>query len=472
MTKKKNKLAVIVPYRNRYKQLLKFKKEISKYLDKKDIEHVLIVVEQDDAKLFNRGKLLNIGYKHAVKLNCNYVVFHDIDMIPLKVDYSYSDIPIHLATDFLIDDTTFKREIFDQYFGGVTLFPIESFELINGYSNEYWGWGFEDDDLFKRCVDKGIPYDLKYLNTQGGPNSAIKFNGVDAYSEGYIDIDTSEDDITIMITIDPDGIICDNEQSYDKYTALSIPKLDLTISYDSFRRYKVLMKDRSDWCYVDSKIETNRKTTLVVILNIKRKTLTMYQDSKKVGSMSFSKNIPKCSKVELYVGSTNKEKDLFKGIISQVAIYNKILKLKEIEEISTNEKYSLTMDFGEYECSHNLRHYFDMKYISEYRVMDLVDRENFLRLENCELVHYRYDNEHKIKVPFRRRCYFEMLPHETTGYKNGAWSDVNIRYNQLRFHNEMEKGYRDPNKDGLSNLEYKIWNSTTKNNQTHITVEI
>ena len=65
-----------------------------------------------------------------------------------------------------------------------------------------------------------------------------------------------------------------------------------------------------------------------------------------------------------------------------------------------------------------------------------------------------------------------MLPHETTGYKNGAWSDVNIRYNQLRFHNEMEKGYRDPNKDGLSNLEYKIWNLTTKNNQTHITVEI
>jgi beta-1,4-galactosyltransferase 1 len=471
-TKKKNKIAVIVPYRDRYRQLLKFKEKIGEYLSENGIDYVLIVVEQDDAKLFNRGKLLNIGYKEAVKSNCNYVVFHDIDMIPLKVDYSYSDVPIHLATDFLSEDKTFKRELYDQYFGGVTIFPIESCVIINGYSNEYWGWGFEDDDLFKRCVDKGIPYDLKYVNTQGGPNSAIKFNGMNAYSEGYVDIDTSEDDLTIMVTIDPDGIVCDTDQSYDRYTALSIPKLDLTISYDSFRRYKVLMKDNNDWCYVDSKIETNRKTTLVVTLSVERKILTMYQDSKEVGSMKFSKTIPKCIKKELFVGSTNKEKDLFKGIISQVAIYNKILKSKEIEEISTNEKYSLTMDFGKYGSSHALRHYFDMKYISEYRVMDLVDRENYLQLEKCELVHYTYDIEHIIKVPFRRTSYFEMLPHETTGYKNGVWSDINIRYNQLRFHNEMEKGFRDPNKDGLSNLDFKIWNRTSKNNQIHINVGI
>jgi hypothetical protein len=232
------------------------------------------------------------------------------------------------------------------------------------------------------------------------------------------------------------------------------------------------MKDNNDWCYVDSKIETNRKTTLVVTLSVERKILTMYQDSKEVGSMKFSKTIPKCIKKELFVGSTNKEKDLFKGIISQVAIYNKILKSKEIEEISTNEKYSLTMDFGKYGSSHALRHYFDMKYISEYRVMDLVDRENYLQLEKCELVHYTYDIEHIIKVPFRRTSYFEMLPHETTGYKNGVWSDINIRYNQLRFHNEMEKGFRDPNKDGLSNLDFKIWNRTSKNNQIHINVGI
>ena len=141
-----HKLGVIVPYRHRYPQLQLFKTRISKYLQDKGIDYELIVVEQDDAKLFNRGKLLNIGYNYAKGLHCDYIVFHDVDMLPLGVDYSYSQIPIHLATNFISQSDT-KRTIFDTYFGGVTLFPIEVFELINGFSNEYWGWGFEDDDL-------------------------------------------------------------------------------------------------------------------------------------------------------------------------------------------------------------------------------------------------------------------------------------------------------------------------------------
>ena len=68
-------------------------------------------------------------------------------MIPINVDYSYEEAPIHLAT---------QRLDFDEYFGGVTLFPSQLFEKINGYSNEYWGWGAEDDDLLHRCLVKGV----------------------------------------------------------------------------------------------------------------------------------------------------------------------------------------------------------------------------------------------------------------------------------------------------------------------------
>ena len=115
MTKKTspNKLGIIVPYRNRYKQLILFKRKISEYMTNRGIDYELIVVEQDDAKLFNRGMLLNIGFEESLKLECNYVVFHDIDMLPLKVDYTYSNVPVHLATDFLIEDKNFKRDIFD-----------------------------------------------------------------------------------------------------------------------------------------------------------------------------------------------------------------------------------------------------------------------------------------------------------------------------------------------------------------------
>ena len=115
----KDRLGVIVPYRNRYPQLVEFKAAIEKYLTRKKINYRLIIVEQDDAKLFNRGTLLNIGFKEAKKHKCNYVCFHDVDMIPSKVDYSYSENPVHLAHTLINYDNTHKP-IFDQYFGGVT----------------------------------------------------------------------------------------------------------------------------------------------------------------------------------------------------------------------------------------------------------------------------------------------------------------------------------------------------------------
>jgi hypothetical protein len=64
------------------------------------IDHNIFVIEQDGAKQFNRGMLLNIGFKYALEHKCDYVVFHDIDMIPSEVDYSYSDKPLHLSTNF------------------------------------------------------------------------------------------------------------------------------------------------------------------------------------------------------------------------------------------------------------------------------------------------------------------------------------------------------------------------------------
>lgn len=40
----------------------------------------------------------------------------------------------------------------DNYFGGVSCMTTSDFIRINGFSNSYWGWGAEDDDLYRRTV--------------------------------------------------------------------------------------------------------------------------------------------------------------------------------------------------------------------------------------------------------------------------------------------------------------------------------
>lgn len=142
------KLAIIVPYRNRESHLKIFLPSMQNFLD---IPYRIYVIEQLDFRPFNRGKLLNIGYKMS-QHECDYLCFHDVDMIPISSDYSYTPDIVHLATE--AEQFEWKLP-YDTYFGGVTMYPYDKFLDINGYSNNYWGWGAEDDDLWARTMVAG-----------------------------------------------------------------------------------------------------------------------------------------------------------------------------------------------------------------------------------------------------------------------------------------------------------------------------
>lgn len=47
---------------------------------------------------------------------------------------------------------TFIRLPYEHYNGGVVALTKEQYFKINGFSNAYFGWGKEDDDLHKRLV--------------------------------------------------------------------------------------------------------------------------------------------------------------------------------------------------------------------------------------------------------------------------------------------------------------------------------
>lgn len=454
-----NKLGVIIPYRDRHEHLLEFRKSITDYLNAKEIPFELIIVEQDNAKTFNRGKLLNIGFKQAKILGCNYVVFHDVDMVPIEVDYSYTEVPTHLATE---------RASFEQYFGGVTLFPVELFEKVNGYSNEYWGWGFEDDDLFYRCTVKNVPLDKRELKIINSHTAALKLNGLDAYVEGINKSNSSR--ISLFLFFEPYELVLDHEAYDDDFVALYLPELDLRVSYDSYQKYKVVIGNGKKASYITSKKLPAYKTNICVTIDKDNRLVEMYQDGKFVGSTKYSEDVIKPKEKQFSLGSDTKNLH-FKGNIFSFALYEDILSETDIKEIAENKFFGLTQDFGNYKASSILKFYYDAKFVRDYKLIDLVSSNKAI-LHNCEIIPYTCTEFRAVDIPFRKKSKFMDLRHEDNGFIGGSWKNITTRYNQLRYTNEVIKGYTDITTDGLNTCKYKEFSKVRSENETHLVVGI
>lgn len=177
-------MSIVVPYRDREQHLKKFIPHINLFLKDK-VEYKIVVVEQNNNKPFNRGLVKNIGFDLSKK-NCDYTCFHDVDLLPISsdCDYSYTESVTKLA--IYVSQFSFrKRNV--QELGGVVLFDNKVFELVNGFSNNYWGWGLEDDDLGERCKKKNVSLhsrDGRYMSlphktegdTTGGKTSLETLN--------------------------------------------------------------------------------------------------------------------------------------------------------------------------------------------------------------------------------------------------------------------------------------------------------
>ena len=156
ITRENKKLTLIIPYRNRKEHLEKFLPFIQDILRKQKIDYEIIVAEQNDTHFFNRAKLMNIAVLHANKYS-DYFIFHDVDALPYNVDYKYCNQTI--KTFNYIKREKDYEEYPQTVFGGVTLVPKNIFYDINGFSNNYWQWGKEDDDFLLRHLLKGyIPF--------------------------------------------------------------------------------------------------------------------------------------------------------------------------------------------------------------------------------------------------------------------------------------------------------------------------
>ena len=163
-----NKTAIIVPFRDlekdhsRTKQLNQFVQYMNDYL--KDIDFKIFVVEQqNDGKKFNRGQLLNIGFVVAEQEGYTNFIFHDVDLLPSRELKEYYD-GVDASKAVHIAAVWDRYGSNPDYFGGIVAFDELMFDKINGYPNNFWGWGGEDDELYKRMKDANY---LIYKPTRG-----------------------------------------------------------------------------------------------------------------------------------------------------------------------------------------------------------------------------------------------------------------------------------------------------------------
>ena len=176
------KLMVVIPFRGEassssFEHLCA---HLPAHLDAHGVDFAMILVNQVDSYPFNRGMLANVAFAvikqqqiHGGKKYrrdwFNYMAVHDVDRFPATENRSCATV----TSDYYSDPGMSPRVLHPtSYTGGVLLLRSSVFQSVNGFSNSFWGWGHEDNELYLRLRRCGlspvhapqITYCMKHLD--------------------------------------------------------------------------------------------------------------------------------------------------------------------------------------------------------------------------------------------------------------------------------------------------------------------
>jgi hypothetical protein len=461
-----HKLGICIPYRNRKEHLEQLVPRLSKHLTEQGIEHKFYVGHQVDDKLFNRGAMKNIAAQYAFNDGCDYIAWHDVDMVPLETycDYSYpEENPIHIATKL----SKYNYGLgYDQYFGGVVLFTKEQVEKTNGYSNDYWDWGMEDDDLFWRCYFEGYTtgkvlkeYKNKSVANFDGNSSKIEFP---AYRKA---VECLNKNHTISILFNPQQqpekvpiwLIGDTQKKFVEYPIFrKSGGFNYGLSFNNSRAVTMMLYDQTrrpiyNWV----KRFENMWTWVTISCDIENKNAYFYINDECARNMNGVKeNLPfpifgDLLRYDLrnpfFLGFDPQSMSHYKGQIAEVKIFNKFFSPEDIQKVFTDEKDGLVLHY-DFDGMNNNVLYDKVDKIRATLTNVNVTTEDIGVVENV--------------IPFRREGKFECLPHIDEGFKNNTWAKgATTARNEKRFVTEMQQRKIDYKNDGMNTLKYDLVNT-------------
>lgn len=138
------KTVIIIPYRDRYNHLNYFLENSYPKLKKIIPNLEIIIVEQTQGKKFNRGATINIGYSYYNNKN-NYYITQDVDTNPNEISLPYYS--QELNPNEILSIYSYSNSV-----GGIAKFKGLDFVEVNGFPNDFWGWGHEDKDFMNRIL--------------------------------------------------------------------------------------------------------------------------------------------------------------------------------------------------------------------------------------------------------------------------------------------------------------------------------
>ena len=462
------KLGVCVPYRNREEHLKEFLPTLSKFLENKGIEHSFYFGHQTDDKLFNRGAMKNIAAKHAFDDGCDYIVWHDIDMIPLndECDYSYpTDNPKHIAVNLSKYDYTLA---YDQYFGGAVLFSKEQVEKTNGYSNDYWDWGMEDDDLFWRCYFEGMTTanNYKKLENRNVANFDGWKSGIDIpANRELVNLLNKNHTISILFLAEqqnekvPIWLIGDDNKKFIEYPVfVKNGGWNYSINFNNSRAvtmclfpsdtskqiyYNWVKQFENVWSWVTISVDTDENKIWFYLngkpLNNTKNNLTNDAIEINNGLKRYDTQHP--FSLGYIFDSVPAQMKYFRGKISDIKIFDKSFKPNEIEKIHLENE--------------SLICHYDFSKIEENKLFD--------NISNLEAIMNRVDitNEsieiNSIALPYRSNGSYKCLPHINEGFEAGKWAKgETTAQNEKRFVTEMQQKKINYKEDGIAQIKYNL----------------
>jgi hypothetical protein len=466
-----HKLGVCVPYRNREEHMNQFVPHLSNFLDKKGIDHTIYIAHQRDEFLFNRGLMKNIAAKHAFDDGCDYIVWHDIDMVPEddSCDYSYPEgNPQHIAVRISQSDYQLK---YQEYFGGAILFTKEQVEATNGYSNDYWDWGMEDDDLFWRCVKENL-VDKQTIDFAKVKNVAV-FNGVDSYikipnKENLRLAISNSHTISVLVKAEqqiekvPIWLIGDSNRQFVEYPIFRKPGYDWGLSFNNSRAYTgMLWNAHREHIYQWFKRYEGEWTWVTMVVDDLKKNMHFYLNGNESDSrngtgtqspIKYNYNLKRYGTEPFYIGHTPtvepfQSNAYFKGEIADIKMWDRALTKEEVSKLHK-----------EYSTEGLVLHYNFDEIVDDKFIIDQADLNDGI-IFNTDIIESEIQIPHVI-LPHRRDGKFFCLPHETEGLikVNGIekWAKgETTAANERRYVLQMQQDKIDYKKDGINNMKYK-----------------